>query len=90
MGKDLLVCPTVCDLGSLGQAAGGIALASCVPDFLLVNILVCKPACYLGFSLVEPHKNSLSAGHSPHQSPQRLEAIRFVVCWVAVTSWLRC
>lgn len=28
-----------------------------VPGFLLVNRLVCKPACYLGSSLIEPHKS---------------------------------
>lgn len=27
MVRDLPVCPTICDLGSLGQVAGGIALS---------------------------------------------------------------
>lgn len=64
MCRDLPVCPTICDLGSLGQVAGGIALSvPGVPRFSVVNRMVCKPACYLGSSLIEPHKKSLSLQH---------------------------
>lgn len=55
------MCPTICDLGPLGQVAG-IAFVPGVPGLLLVNRLICKPACSLGASLIEPHKKSLFFG----------------------------
>lgn len=55
------MCPTIYDLGSLGQVAG-FAFVPGVPDLRLVNRLVCKPACHLGSTLIEAHKKFLSFG----------------------------
>lgn len=71
--RDLPVCPTIHGPGSLG--AGGIALGSGVPGFLLVNRLVCKPACYLGPSLFEPYKKSLSLQHPLYSKVQGMALV---------------
>lgn len=97
--RDLPVCPTVRDLGWLGQVAGGIALVSDAPGFLLVNRLLCKPACCLGSSLVELHRRSLSLQHPLHTKVQdrSLSSLQspkdwrpFLLCcpeWLSLRGW---